>query len=135
MARSETGSSGKTGFFGFEELRVYQAARTLVQLTYRTVKKLPDLEKYALGQQMRRAAVSIIANIAEGNGRHHRQEASQFCRASRGSLMELADAFNVCLDQAYMTEKDHKEAREAILNVLRLLNGYITYLQEQKAKD
>jgi four helix bundle protein len=80
--------------------------------------------------------VSITNNIAEGYGRHHWQENSQFCRHSRGSLMELIDDINVCIDQTYAQKADLEALKkEDALSLLRLLNGYISYLQKQKAAE
>lgn len=120
--------------FGFEDLTVYQAASRLRRRVYGLVKTLPAEERFALGQQMRRAAVSLTSNIAEGYGRHHWQENTQFCRHSRGSLLEVVDTVNTCRDEAYVAEEDYKAARAEAAEVLRLLNGYIRYLQKQKAR-
>ena len=121
--------------FGFEDLEVYQAARAFRVRIYKLAGMLPEHERYGLAQQIRRAAVSLTNNIAEGYGRHHWQENTQFCRHSRGSLLELIDDINVCLDESY-ADKDHlqKLKSEDGLRVLRLLNGYIAYLQRQKAR-
>ncbi|MCK4625576.1 MAG: four helix bundle protein [Phycisphaerae bacterium] len=119
--------------FGFEDMEVYKAARDFRKRIYRLVKMLPDEEKFALAQQMRRAAVSLTCNIAEGYGRHHWQENTQFCRHSRGSLLELIEHINVCIDENY-AEAEHLEKlkREDGVVLLKLLNGYIAYLQKQK---
>ena len=79
----------------FEELEVYQLARELRKEIYSLTKKLPVEEKFNLAGQMRRAATSLTNNIAEGHGRYHYQENIQFCRQSRGSLMELIDDLNI----------------------------------------
>jgi four helix bundle protein len=118
--------------FGFESLEVYKAAQDFRRRVYVVCGALPPTEKFALAQQMRRAAVSVTANIAEGYGRYHWQENSQFCRQSRGSLMELIDALSVCADQAYAEAESVKSLRAAAARLLRLLNGYIAYLQRQK---
>jgi four helix bundle protein len=98
------------------------------------VKLLPAEEKFGLAQQMRRAAVSVTNNIAEGYGRHHWQENTHFCRHSRGSLMELIDDINVCLDEKYADQEKLETLKEEdALSLLKLLNGYISYLQRQKA--
>ena len=85
-----------------------------------------------LGRQMRRAAVSLAANIAEGYGRHHRRESVQYRRQSRGALMELIDALNACCDLGYVTEPEYEQARSAAREVLQLLNGHIAYLPGQR---
>ena len=64
-------------------------AREFRKRVYRLVKHLPPEEKYALANQVRRAAISVINNIAEGHGRWHYQENIQFCRVSRGSVDEV----------------------------------------------
>jgi len=124
------------GKFGFEDLEVYKAARAFRMRIYKLVRLLPAEEKFGLAQQMRRAAVSVTNNIAEGYGRHHWQENTQFCRHSRGSLMELIDDINVCLDERYADAKELEALKEDdALSLLRLLNGYIKYLQRQKAGE
>ena len=120
--------------FGFEDLEVYKAARAFRKRIYKLAKMLPGEEKFALAQQMRRAAVSLTSNIAEGYGRYHWQENTQFCRHSRGSLLELIEHINVCIDENY-AEAEHLERLKAEdgVKLLKLLNGYIAYLQKQKA--
>ncbi len=122
--------------FGYEDLEVYQAARALRRRIYRLVRMLPDDERFALAQQMKRAAVSITANLAEGYGRHNWQESLQFCRQARGSLLELAEHVQVCIDEGY-AKPEHLEAlrEQDVMDVLRLLNGYINYLQKRKASE
>jgi len=126
---------GSGGPCGFEDLEVYQAARAFRRRIYKLAKLLPEIERFALAQQMRRAAASLTNNIAEGYGRHHWQENTQFCRQSRGSLMELIDDINLCTDEGY-ADAGHLErlkSRDA-LEVLKLLSGYIAHLQKQKGK-
>jgi len=71
------------------DLRVWQRAMDLVALTYAVVRLLPSEERYALGDQLRRAAGSIAANIAEGHSRAHRKEFLQFLAIAHSSLTEL----------------------------------------------
>ena len=85
----------------FEELEVYKAAREFRKSIYKLIKRLPPEEKYNLASQMRRAALSLTNNMAEGHGRFFYQENIQFCRISRGSLMELIDDLNTCIDEKY----------------------------------
>ena len=121
--------------FGLEGLEVYQAARSFRNRVYSLIKMLPAEEKFALAQQMRRAAVSVTSNIAAGYGRHHWQENTQFCRHARGSLMERIDHVNVCQDQGYAQPEHLADLKDKDgLSLLKLLNGYIAYLQKQKSK-
>jgi len=122
---------GKSSF-GFEDLEVYRAARSFRNRTYKLVKLLPPEEKYSLASQMRRAAVSLTNNIAEGYGRFTWQDTTHFCRQSRGSLMELVDDINACMDQDYAQHEHLKDLKQEAEKVLKLINGYIRYLQERK---
>jgi four helix bundle protein len=86
----------------FEQLYVYKLARDFRKSITLLVKKLPTEERFNLSAQMRRAALSVTNNIAEGVGRYHYQENIQFCRQSRGSITELIDDFNACFDEGYI---------------------------------
>ena len=86
----------------FEDLEVCQVARQFRKAMYRVAKIFPDQEKFALAGQIRRAAVSLTNNIAEGHGRYHYLEQIKFCLNARGSLEELLDDLNVCLDESYL---------------------------------
>jgi four helix bundle protein len=87
------------GRFRLDDLELYKIAREFRKRAYLLAKQLPRDEKYALAIQMRRAAVSVTNNIAEGHGRWHYQENIQLCRISRGSVYELIDDFNTCEDE------------------------------------
>ena len=97
------------------------------------IKKFPQEEKYALVDGMRRSSRSTTENIAEGFGRFHYGENIQFCRISRGSLVELEDQFIAALDDHYITEEEYKNGRQLIKTALALLNGFINYLQKAKS--
>src|SRR5439155_18027850 len=86
----------------FEDLEVYQVAREFLKAMYRIAKRLPDIEKFGLVSQVRRAAVSLTNNIAEGHGRYHYLDQIKFTLQSRGSLEELIDDLNVCADEDYL---------------------------------
>ena len=120
--------------FGFESLEAYKAARAFRNRIYDLIKLLPGEEKYALGVQMRKAAVSLTNNIAEGHGRYNWQDSTRFCRIARGSLAELADDLNTCLDLQYAEEAYLRGLKREGVRVMKLLNGYIAYLQEQQRK-
>ncbi len=71
-------------------------------MMYRVAKRLPDIEKFGLASQVRRAALSLTNNIAEGHGRYHFLDQIKFMLQSRGSLEELIDDLNVCEDEQYL---------------------------------
>lgn len=123
------------GYKSFEELEVYKAAREYRKKIYELIKKLPPEEKYNLAGQMRRAALSLTNNIAEGHGRYHFQENIQFCRVSRGSLMELIDDLNTCMDEKYFKQDYLMKLKEEGYRINKMLNGYIAYLNKRKNQD
>jgi four helix bundle protein len=92
---------------------------------YKVVRTLPEVEKYALGTQIRRAAISVTANIAEGFGRFGYQENAQFCRQARGSVFELRDHLTTCVDQEYLTVKEGQRLDLMAQRVAQILNGYL----------
>lgn len=101
---------------------------------YALIKKLPEEEKFNLISQMRRAALSMTNNLAEGYGRYHFQENIQYCRQCRGSIYELIDDFNDCFDKGYIDESEQKELKSDAYNLLKVLNSYISSQKRQKEK-
>jgi len=120
-------------FRTFEDLDVYKKAREFRKQMYAAARKLPDFEKYELGRQIRRAAVPLTNNIAEGHGRYHYLDEIKFQLQSRGSLAELLDDLNVCQDENYLPTAEIVELKERAKEVQRLINGYIRFLRERKA--
>ena len=100
---------------------------------YGIIKNLPAEEKFDLGSQMRKVAVSCTANIAEGYGRFHFQENIQFCRVSRGSMYETQDHLITCLDNEYITQDEYDTIWKLSENAIKVLDGYIRYLKKQQA--
>jgi four helix bundle protein len=119
-------------FRTFEDLEVYQVARAFRKAMYGVAHQLPDIEKYGLASQIRRAAVSLTNNIAEGHGRYHYLEQIKFTLNTRGSLEELVDDLNVCSDEQYLEADEVLKLKEEAWRLLRLINGYIRYLRERK---
>jgi four helix bundle protein len=122
-------------FNSFEELEVYKAAREFRKKIYKLIKILPPEEKYNLAGQMRRAALSLTNNIGEGHGRYFYQENIQFCRISRGSLMELIDDLNTCLDEKYFEQTYLESLKDEGYRINKMLNGYIGYLKKRKSGE
>jgi four helix bundle protein len=119
----------------FKDLRAWQEARKLRVEIYRLTQSFPKEEAYGLTSQMRRAAVSTTANLAEGYGRFSYQENVQFCRHSRASVYELRDHFTTALDANYISEVQFAELEKQAMDVILLLNGYIRSTQRlQKEK-
>ncbi|MBE9509499.1 MAG: four helix bundle protein [Bacteroidetes bacterium] len=116
----------------FETLDVWKKGRELRNKISKLTKSFPSEEKYRLTDQMIRASRSVTANIAEGYGRYHYQENIQFCRQARGSLYELIDHLYVALDEEYIDNNDFNNYKSDINEVIRILNGYIKFLETKK---
>jgi len=99
---------------------------------YAVTRKLPDIEKYELASQIRRASVSLTNNIAEGHGRYHYLEQLKFLFQAGGSLQELIHDLNVCADEEYLPESDVIDLKNQAKGVQRLISGYARYLRERK---
>ena len=109
----------------FTDLDVWKAAREMRRQIYAVAKKLPDIEKFALAAQLRRAAVSVTANLAEGYGRFGYQENAQFCRQARGSIYELRDHIITCRDEGYISQDEATKLDAQLQRVAMVLNGYL----------
>ena len=116
----------------FRNLDVWKKCREIRIMVWKLCKKFPSAEKFRLSDQMVRASRSSAANIAEGHGRFHFQENIQFCRQSRGSLFELIDHVMVAQECGYIDSKEKEMLIEHIITAIRLLNGYIKYLNNRK---
>jgi four helix bundle protein len=125
--------TGPKPFKTFEDLEVYQMAREFRKAMYGVTRRLPSHEKFELASQIRRAAVSLTNNIAEGHGRYHYLEQIKFTLQARGSLEELIDDLNVCFDENYLPPGDVDVLKQQGWRVYQLLNGYIRYLRDRKA--
>ena len=120
---------------GFQGLEVYKEARILRQRVFKLSRLLPAVEKHCLFSQMRRAALSVTNNIAEGHGsRSYRHNISYLYR-SRGSVNELVDDMSACEDEGYFQPDHLDDLRSQAYSVTKLLNGYIGYLQKRLHKE
>ena len=118
---------------GLNRMEVYKASQELAAYIYeQVVLALPPEEKYGLTSQIRRAAASVPANIAEGYGRYYYQETIRFCYLARGSLMELSSHFDLAHSQGYISSESYEKLGVMMSSVLRLIHGYIKYLKQSK---
>ncbi|HSY59672.1 MAG TPA: four helix bundle protein [Terriglobales bacterium] len=109
----------------FTDLETWKFARTLRKELFLVVRGFPQEERYNLVSQIKRAASSVTANLAEGFGRYSYQENIQFCRQSRGSLYELRDHLTAALDAGYISEEKYRALDAIAISATRLVNGYI----------
>ncbi len=118
---------------GLERLDVWRKARDFALLAYRRViPALPAEEKWCLAQQIRRAAQSVPANIAEGYGRYYYQENIRFCYIARGSLVETLSHIILANELGYLPKEIFEQAVSESNELVRLINGYIAYLKRSR---
>ncbi len=122
----------------FTDLLAWKLGRELRRKAYELTRKFPAEEKHVLAAQLRRAAISVTANLAEGYGRYSYQENMQFCRHARGSAYEVRDHLTSALDEGHISKSEWQETEELAKRVILLLNGYIRAtrrLQKQASED
>ena len=110
------------------DLIAWQKAMELVVCVYKLSKNFPKEEMYGLTSQSRRAAVSIPANIAEGQGRRSKTEFRQFPGNARGSLLELDTHLELALRLSYLSLNEHVIVQEQLREVGRIINGLLRSL-------
>lgn len=125
-----TNNYKRTTKMEYSKLEVWMEARKLVNLLYESSKLFPKEELFGLTNQMRRAAISIPSNIAEGCGRQTSKETIHFLHISRGSLYELETQYYLALDQNYIDEDTFNTVLTQIQTCKKLLNGFINYYKK-----
>jgi four helix bundle protein len=114
----------------FEDLECWQAARLFRRAVYR-LSRLPDFSRdHALVSQIRRAAISIGSNVAEGFERGGNREFIQFLSQAKGSAGETKDQLYVTLDEAYITQEQFDQAYALGETASRLIGGFMSYLRK-----
>ncbi|MEO9870232.1 four helix bundle protein [Ekhidna sp.] len=116
------------------DLEIWKKSRMFRNDISALSKSFPDHERYKLKDQIVRSSRSVTANIAEGHGGYHYQENIQFCRTARGSLVETFDHLTVALDEKYLTEHDFSKLIPLHEELMKMINGYITYLKKRKSE-
>ena len=112
------------------DLRVWQEAMELVKMIYQSSSSFPESENFGLKSQIRRAAISVPSNIAEGAARTSAKEFLQFLSISRGSLSEVETQILISKNLGYLKNPDH--VMEQNDKVFGLLGGLINSLRERK---
>ena len=116
----------------YRQLLVWQKAKVLAVHVYQSTEHFPRAETYGLISQLRRAAVSVVSNIAEGQGRLTSGEFSHFLGQARGSLLELETQLDIALDLVYLDPDKHQGLAHEIYQVLGLLNRLIESLRRKQ---
>ncbi len=117
----------------YRDLKVWQRAMDLVEQSYRLAAMLPSHELYGLATQIRRAAVSVPANIAEGNGREHVGDYLHHVSIAHGSLMELETHFLIAIRLTYLQPDQIEPAFELTTEVGRMLGGLRKSLKTKRS--
>ena len=114
------------GVKSYKDLIVWQKSVDLVGEVYGLVKLLPKEELYALSDQMRRAAVSIPSNIAEGQARNSSKEFAQFLAIARGSKAELETQLIICVRLGYLTDEQIRTATDLCAEIGKMINAILS---------
>ena len=110
-----------------QQLDVYKISRLFVKGCYLATKVFPAEEKFNLTQQIRRAALSIHLNIAEGSSRKSEQERKRYYEISRGSIIEIDAALDVAQELKYLDNFELAQLEESMIKTFRTLSGLIAH--------
>lgn len=121
----------KMDCFSFFDRRVYKESKELVKSVYRLLEKFPKYETYALGDQLRRAVVSVPSNIAEGSGRFSIKEKIHFIEIAYGSLTESLCQLDIAHDLEYISDEEFNNDKERINIIGKQLSGLRSSFQKQ----
>ncbi len=123
------------GIKRFEDIEAWQKARTLVREVYRICNADSFKRDYYLIDQIKRAAVSIMANIAEGFARRTNKEFTNFLGMAHASAAELQSHLYVALDREYISEREFRSLYDMTDEVSRMVQGFMTYLRNSKTPE
>jgi four helix bundle protein len=112
------------------DLIVWQKAMDLVEAVYKATASFPKEETYALTSQIRRAVVSIPANIAEGQGRRLPREYLYFLANARGSILELDTHLEIAARLKYLSREHYSDLRNQLDEVAKILNGLMRAVEQ-----
>lgn len=113
------------------DLRVWQQSIDFVSSIYLMTRSLPKEELFGLASQMRRAAVSVPSNIAEGYARGTDKEKIHFLRISSGSMSELETQLTLCLKLGYISQEEYNTTSEKLVSVWKQLNALISVIKKR----
>lgn len=121
--------------YSYRKLIAYQKAKVMVCKVYDLVEKFPSVERYAMCDQLRRAAVSVTSNIAEGVNRFSAKEKIRFLEISYTSLMEVSSQLDIACSRRYITQDDLDNMDIMIEEVARLISGLQkSYMRSQNSE-
>lgn len=115
----------------FEDIEAWKKAREVVNLIYQMSRDGELSKDFALRTQIRRAAISIISNIAEGFSRRSNREFVQFLFVAKASAAEVQSQLYIAMDQCYISQEQFEEIYELLDHCVRQISNFITYLRGQ----
>lgn len=116
----------------YRRLIVWQKAMNLVKNVYPLIERLPQEEKYALGNQIRRAVTSIVLNIAEGTGRNSDKELRYFLTIARGSATEVEAQLLICIELGFFSQSDATSALQLCDELKGMLYRFIQRVESNQ---
>jgi four helix bundle protein len=119
---------------GYENLELWKQTHALALSLFRESEKFPRREQFGITMQLRRAALSIPTNLAEGSARHYHQEFLHFCGIARGSMAEVQYLLRFILDLGWFSTETYEQYSIEYDRAGRMLNSLITYLRKQSRK-
>lgn len=120
--------------FRFQEFRVYVEARKFIGNIFRITNKFPKDEQFGLTSQLRRAAISIALNVAEGSDRGSDKEFNRFIRMSIASVNEVVAALDISLDNKYLEKKNYEMLISQAESIVKQLSGFSKRLRAVSCK-
>ena len=111
-----------------QKLDIYTYSRAFVLECYKLTKVLPVDEKFGMISQIRRAALSVHLNIAEGASRKSHTERVRYYEIARGSIVEIDAALDIASDLNYLFNYESQKSGELMINTFKVLSGLITYI-------
>jgi four helix bundle protein len=118
----------------FEDIEAWKKARTLTSMVYKVTSRGEFARDYGLRDQMRRASVSVLSNIAEGFEREGNNEFCQFLALAKGSCGEVRAQLYVALDQHYITDEQFESISQQAVEVSRIISGFMKYLRQSQMR-
>ena len=109
--------------FPFEKLKVWQQAQQFALNIYRTTKDFPPEEKFGLVSQLRRAAISIASNIAEGTARQSKKDQAHYSQIAYGSLMEVVCQLDLAKNLEFLSDENFQELRHKASDLAYMINA------------
>ncbi len=114
----------------YTELDVWKVSRQLVKFVYQLTQSFPREEMYVLTNQIRRCAISVPSNIAEGIGRQSNKETIHFLHIAKGSLNEVETQIYLAHDLEYISVEELNDILQKLISNKKLLNGFINYYKK-----